>query len=200
MSYVKPGEEGRFVIEGVDFNSTVLVTDNWHNTLQGTNIRRLTVRKIHFTRDYKDASQGVVLEVGHGFVTLKIDPKYPTIQSIYNWKSKTGRFLRKYQLVSGDCQIVEDDNEQIGWKSFKEHDDNIITLFLVEDWLLPRYQKGDLIGIKSKCCGHFHNTFMFCGGKLQRYQVLLLVYIQATILRLKMLDGQDSLEVYSGVR
>ena len=45
------GPEGRLVIKGAGSDKTVLVTDNFHNTLSGYNVNRLTISDIHFTRN-----------------------------------------------------------------------------------------------------------------------------------------------------
>ena len=162
----QPGQCGRLIIEGAGSHETVLVTDPWHTTLQGQGVRRLTVRNIMFKRDRPLTSQGVVTEVGEGFLTLEIDGKYPSIQSIFNWESKRGRYLKKYEYVKGDCEIVENKNSQVQWNRFKKLENNKTLFFLNDKHFTPNYHVGDLIGVKSKCCGHSHNTYAFCGGQI----------------------------------
>ena len=76
-------------------------------------------------------SQGIVSSVKPGWITLQIDVEnYPGIENIFNNESATGicsfevsalcfvflylhfsgRYLRKYEMNNGDCQILEDDN------------------------------------------------------------------------------------------
>ena len=31
--------------------------------------------------------------------------------------------------------------------------------------MLSSYKPGDLVGVKSKCCGLQHNVYSFCGGE-----------------------------------
>ena len=74
-------------------------------------------------------SQGIVSSVKPGWLNLQIDvDKFPGIEKIYNNKSTTGgqlqvflaiskpkifsgRYLRKYEIIDGDCQILEDNNK-----------------------------------------------------------------------------------------
>ena len=160
----QPGRKGRLIIEGAGMHDTVIVTDNWHNTIVGRGVRKLTVRNIHFTRDRHVTTQGIVTSVGAGFVTLNISNEFPSVESIFNWRSKTGRYLRKYENVDGKCVIVEAKNKQVDWMSFKTHENNEKTIFLLDNNFTPNYKVGDLIGVKSKCCGHSHNAYSFCEG------------------------------------
>jgi hypothetical protein len=59
---------------------------------------------------------------------------------------------------------VEAKNKQVDWKSFKTHENNKTTIFLLDNHLTPNYKVGDLLGVKSKCCGHSHNAYSFCEG------------------------------------
>ena len=111
-------------------------------------------------------SQGTVTELGDNFVDVMIDPtRFPSIESIFNPLDKTGRFLRKYRMVNNECQILDErDNIQVPWKSFsKMKTENITRLFLHED-TKHNFSVGDLLGIKSKCCGNRRNVVDFCGG------------------------------------
>ena len=45
------GPDGRLILKGAGSDKTVLVTDNFHNTISGKNVNRLTVSNIHFTRN-----------------------------------------------------------------------------------------------------------------------------------------------------
>ena len=44
------GTNGRLVIKGAGSDRTVLVSDNFHNTISGYNVNRLTISDMHFTR------------------------------------------------------------------------------------------------------------------------------------------------------
>ena len=51
LIFLNSGPDGRLVIKGAGSDKTVLVTDNFHNTMSGSNINRLTISDIHFTRN-----------------------------------------------------------------------------------------------------------------------------------------------------
>ena len=60
-------------------------------------------------------SQGEVVGVGPGFVELRIDrEQFPGLEDIYNNQSDSGRWLRRFRMVGGKCQLVdEEDNKQV---------------------------------------------------------------------------------------
>lgn len=98
---------------------------------------------------------------------IKIDTtRFPDVQSVYNPLDKTGRFLRKYRLVNNNCQLIDErDNVQVPWKSYsKIRKYNLTRLFLPED-TTHSFSVGDLVGIKSKCCGKRRNVLDFCRGE-----------------------------------
>ena len=72
-------------------------------------------------------SQGIVSSVEPGWLKLQIDiKKFPGIENIFNNRSisgvikhmylyfltldLSGRYLRKYEIINGDCQLFEDNN------------------------------------------------------------------------------------------
>ena len=64
-------------------------------------------------------SQGEVVGVGPGFVQLRIDrEQFPGLEEIYNNQSDSGRWLRRFRMVGGKCQLVdEEDNKQVNIQS-----------------------------------------------------------------------------------
>ena len=62
-------------------------------------------------------SQGEVVGVGPGFVELRIDrEQFPGLEDIYNNQSDSGRWLRRFRMVGGKCQLVdEEDNKQVNF-------------------------------------------------------------------------------------
>ena len=45
------GTEGRLIFRGNDSSNTVIISDNFHNTLAGRNVSRITISHLHFARD-----------------------------------------------------------------------------------------------------------------------------------------------------
>ena len=122
-------------------------------------------------------SQGVVTDVGDYFVDIIINTdKYPEIESIFNPVSKSGRFLRKYKIVNNECQLLDqEDNKQVVWNSFEKMSDNVTRLHLMKDQARHHnFSVGDLIGVKSKCCGVRRNVIDVCGGDDVKLRNILL--------------------------
>ena len=92
----------------------MIVSDNFHNTLSGTNINKLTIANIHFKRDKVlncplvsfiniitfnllikvTTTQGHVTAIGTGFVDIRIEKeKYPDVKDIFNNQSLSGRYI-----------------------------------------------------------------------------------------------------------
>ena len=58
-------------------------------------------------------SQGEVVGVGPGFVQLRIDrEQFPGLEEIYNNQSDSGRWLRRFRMVGGRCQLVDEENNK----------------------------------------------------------------------------------------
>ena len=75
-------------------------------------------------------------------------------------------------MTDGDCQIITEDNQQVSWAGYQELNSTggVTRLLLAKRWLrLEHYNIGDLVGVKSKCCGHNHNVYYFCRGKVYTY-------------------------------
>ena len=67
--------------------------------------------------------------------------------------------------MSGEaCQIITEDNKQVPWRSYSDLEDGVTRLHLHSRRDLINYKVGDLVGIKSKCCGPNHNVYFFCKG------------------------------------
>ena len=105
------------------------------------------------------------------------DPEgFPGLDEIYDNTSSTGRYLRQYQTVENECEIVEEDIPQVPWHDYHQGLDNTWRVILADN-KLTNYKPGQIIGVKSKCCGNGHNAYWFCGGQLEQYIVYLPVII-----------------------
>ena len=112
-------------------------------------------------------SQGEVTAVGKGWIDIQVDiEKFPSIESIYDNNTRSGKYIRKYRIVDGVCELIEEDNNQVAWHNFKNLNNNGHTrLYLSNSSMtLTGYNIGDLLGVKSKCCGRNHNAYDFCLG------------------------------------
>ena len=60
-------------------------------------------------------SQGVVTGVGRGWVSLRVElAQFPGLEDIYNEQWDSGRWLRRYRMEAGRCQIIDtEDNKQV---------------------------------------------------------------------------------------
>src|SRR5210317_763572 len=68
-SFFSPGVNGRLVIQGAGYESTVFITkDRKEHSIYGKNVYRVLFKGIHFTRDYCTVSQGTVVSVAAGEV------------------------------------------------------------------------------------------------------------------------------------
>ena len=155
--------DGRLVLEGAGMEETILIVDPHHTLLTGRNVERLTIRDLQFRRSQELTTQGRVLQVGKGFVSLEIPEGFPGLDEIYDNTSSTGRYLRQYQTVENECEIVEEDNPQVPWHDYHQGLDNTWRVILADNQL-TNYKPGQIIGVKSKCCGNGHNAYWFCGG------------------------------------
>jgi hypothetical protein len=54
-------------------------------------VERLTVRDLQFKRSHELTTQGTVLEVGKGFVSLQISSDFPGLDLIFDNTSSSGR-------------------------------------------------------------------------------------------------------------
>ena len=156
---------GRLVLQGAGMEETILEVDPHHTLLTGHEVERLTIRDLQFRRSQELTSQGTVVEVGKGFVNLLITPEFPGLDAIYDNTSSTGRYIRKYQNVDGSCEIVEEKNQQVPWRDYQQVAEREWRVLLNQENKVVDYQEGQLVGIKSKCCGNGHNAFFFCGGE-----------------------------------
>ena len=72
-----------------------------------------------------------------------------------HYKESTRTYLRKF-VNSSSPQIVVTDNAQISWSNTYQvtrANERLWAFDLADTLLTPNYQVGDLIGVKSKCCG-----------------------------------------------
>jgi len=166
-----PSKGGRLIIEGAGCDNTTLLYPPENFLLNGTNVNHLTVRNLHFNRTRKTTSQGIVEEVGKGWVKVNVEKGYPRIDEIFDNTTHIaghpdhGRWLRRYVMNDGSCQIVQDNNEQVGWSNYTWLGNQNWKLYLDNRFQRPNYRKGELLGIKSKCCGAGETAFYINKGK-----------------------------------
>ena len=98
---------------------TILEVVPHHKLLKVQDVERLTVRDIQLKRSHVVTIQCTVLEVGLGFVSVHISSDFPGLDLIFDNTSSSGRYLRLYQTVDIDCQIVEEDNVQVSRKDME---------------------------------------------------------------------------------
>ena len=60
-------------------------------------------------------SQGYVTGVGRGWVSLRVElAQFPGLEDIYNEQWDSGRWLRRYRMEAGRCQVIDkEDNKQV---------------------------------------------------------------------------------------
>lgn len=155
---------------------TTLNFIDWRgDMIAGNNVSKVTVKDLHLTRSTPGAMQGFVTEVREGEIVLEI-PKgmiyyeavnekeitmyfsgFPTPAEVHNGHETdaTRAYLRRFTNISSP-QVVMEDNIQLPWTgAYRESSDNdrVWAFRLKSTNLTPNYNPGDLVGIKSKCCG-----------------------------------------------
>ncbi|MGC4016980.1 MAG: right-handed parallel beta-helix repeat-containing protein [Luteolibacter sp.] len=161
LSGVNPGPEGRLVFQGAGMDKTVLVFSDNIAAISGRKVFRVTMAGMHMTREKYTVSQGLVVEASKGKLVLDIQEGFPTPADIFSAGSDQGRFLRRYTNSKEDPQLVVKDNAQIAWLDAKPLGGRLWQLNLLKKNLVPGYQKGELIGIKSK---HGGQAYWLMGG------------------------------------
>lgn len=136
---------------------TTLMFMDWRgDMIYGNNVSKVTVRDLHMTRGTPGTTQGYVKQVTSGQVILEIPPGFPLPSNIYNGGlgGKTRTYLRKY-MNDSDPQVVMANNPQVPWIDTHPvtRANERLWAFKLKRFAKPNYQQGDLIGVKSKCCG-----------------------------------------------
>jgi hypothetical protein len=161
-SGMEPGANGRLIFKGAGMNNTTLVfTDMAQIEIYGKNIYRVTFEDMHMARAAYTVSQGIVDSVSAGIVILEIQTGFPTPKDIFDSASTQGRYLRKYTNSVTNPQIVTINNTQIQWDSAVLISGSQWKMILKNKNTITGYNKGELIGIKSK---HEGETFWILGG------------------------------------
>ena len=69
-------------------------------------------------------------------------------------------------MAGGECRLVmEERNTQLAWTNFTQLQSGLVRLQLDDATTAPHYNNGDLVGVKSKCCGKHHNAYDFMDGE-----------------------------------
>ena len=93
---------------------------------------------------------------GSNFILILICSGFPTPEEIHNGKEEnaTRAFLRRFTNHSSPQMQLSADNYQISWKGAYRVTERLWA-FRLNSNKRVNYSKGDLIGVKSKCCGQF---------------------------------------------
>jgi hypothetical protein len=161
LSGIQPGPAGRLELRGAGADRTTLVFSDNKTAIYGRKVYRVTISKMHMTRKEYTVSQGLVVKVGRGKVVLEIQEGFPSPEDIFNPKSDQGRFLRRYTNDPAQPEIVQEANEQLPWTRALHVEGRRWAIELKNKTLVANYQKGDLIGIKSK---HGGQAYWFVEG------------------------------------
>jgi hypothetical protein len=166
-SSFSPGLNGRLVIQGAGYESTVFITkDRKEHSIYGKNVYGVLFKGIHFTRDYCTVSQGTVVSVAAGEVVLDLHEDFPTPDSLIaiGRQNDAGLWLRKYTDDVDDPHIITENNDQIAWDTSAntyQIEDRRWKIGLKNSSTVAPYSPGDIIGIKLK---HGGQTYWLCGG------------------------------------
>jgi len=155
LKNIKPINNGRLIIAGAGMDKTIFKVVGWHDDVfRGTNVTKLTVKDLHLTRNTPGVTQGFVRKVLPGHVILEIPPGFPLPDSIHNGDLQPQRrtYLRKFTNTSSPTLVMED-NPQIKWTTANRASSNNPQLWAFAVNQTVNYGTGDLIGVKSKCCG-----------------------------------------------
>lgn len=136
---------------------TTLKFMDWRgDMIYGYNVSKVTVKDLHLTRGTPGTTQGYVRQVTNRQVILEIPPGFPLPSMIYNgeYEGRTRTYLRKY-VNETDPQLVMANNPQVAWSDTHPvtRANERLWAFTLKGFVKPNYQNGDLIGVKSKCCG-----------------------------------------------
>lgn len=174
---------GGLIIKGGDLDvdgnpTTILVTNNLKKTISGNNTSHITIQNIKFTRKNYTVTQGTVVDVGPGYVTLAIQDGFPTPLKIMNLPPDgyqacgynpylAGRFLMSYDYsdpsnptpTGGDGDRTQfpvawgntstDDNNPNYVEPAQDANGNW-KIYLNDPNLTPSYAIGDVVAVKSK--------------------------------------------------
>ena len=176
LKHVHPENNGRLIIAGAGkirtiptktltcywlrvpgMSLTTLEFLDWRgDMILGNNVSKITVRDLHLTRGSPGTTQGYVKQVTNHQVILEIPPGFPLPSTIHNgeYEGRTRTYLRKY-INDTDPQLVMANNPQVSWTDTHQvtQANERLWAFKLRKLIKPNYQLGDLIGVKSKCCG-----------------------------------------------
>ena len=147
---------------------TTLKFADWRgDMIYANNVSKVTIRDLHLTRASPGVTQGYVRQVNNQQVILEIPPGFPLPSKIHNGEheEKTRTYLRKY-VNETDPQLVMANNAQVPWTETHQvtRANENLWAFTLKKFAKPNYQIGDLIGVKSKCCGRPRSCAYFFKG------------------------------------
>jgi hypothetical protein len=159
LSGINPGPQGRFIIRGAGQEHTILFFPNGVNWLFGEKLARVSLIGLHMTTRNLTVSQGHVVRVGPGSVTLDIQDGFPTPEAIWDKSFDHGRYLKRFTNSRTDPQMIEADNIKCKWTDAIHVSGSVWEL--KTNTQKTTFHPGDLVAIKSKTAG---NTYYFAYG------------------------------------
>lgn len=145
----KPG--GRFVLRGAGMDQTIIVTPEEPIGLYGVGMDRVTVSDIHFTRDAQMTTQGHVVEVGPGYIDIRIQPGFPSIPEVYDGEVKA-RDVRVYSDDPANPRVIRR-LPKVSWKTYTHLGDDVWRLHRYAVKQVAPFKPGQLLGVRSKYGG-----------------------------------------------
>ena len=155
LDSINPGSTGELIFYGAGMDKTTLVFANMEETsLEAKNVSRITFKDMHFTRSVPVATQGS-LKIAHevfNWLVLDIPKGFPTTLDILNNNSHHhhGRYLRRYKNTEFPELL---DHETVEWSHTSYYDVGQWKIKVKGDLVLENWTTGDLVGVKSDCCG-----------------------------------------------
>eukprot|EP00041_Stephanoeca_diplocostata_P018992 m.402602 g.402602 ORF g.402602 m.402602 type:complete len:428 (-) comp21182_c0_seq3:224-1507(-) len=180
---IKPADDAWLVFKGAGMGDTVLRFDGLYDVISGRNVVRVRFEHLTFARQHLTTSQGIVVHASEEEIILDIQDGYPGIASIMGDPKRlppgAGRFVRLYHVgVDGEsCELTTGPDNGTIWPPTANRQvvwHNATRALGVRPasnrWILsnlkwpsgqPRYQPGDILGVKSK---HNGQAFFVDGG------------------------------------
>ena len=170
INTVAPGSNGRLIIKGAGIDNTTLVfTEVRQDMIRVSNSNNIVISDMHMTRSVYTVTQGLVQNVGTGYIDLALQDGFPSPLPFFDNTSTNGRYLRRYTNSQTDPQVILTNNGQIPWGYVNSFytlpellSENIWRFYLNNPNLLAsNYSIGDLVSVKSK---HEGETYFIAGG------------------------------------
>lgn len=157
---INPNNRSQLIIAGAGRESTTLILPKDLRGIFGVRSSRITMKQLHMTVPGYTVTQGTVVNKGPGFVVLDIPSGFPTPLELWREQTPYRRYLREYLPTESGPRIIEEGNKQISWSTTEPAltGDRHWKINTVPAHIIPEYNEGALIGVKSK---HMENAYFF---------------------------------------